>query len=131
MTDTETQSERTARYARAREALQAALREDENPGFSGARSEEADERMIDLQTRRWRAYNDLLDAKHDIIKHMDSIERDFERARPYFEGGNGYFNEHGLLQTTGLRLEGLCARFPLLVDAVLQAEYDYQEAIGS
>jgi hypothetical protein len=128
VTDTGTQTERTARYARAREALQTALREDENPGFAGARSQETDERLVDLQTRRWRAYNDLLDAKHDIIKHMDNIERDFTRARPYFNGESGYFNEHGLLQTTGQRLEALCARFPLLVDRVLDAEYDYLEA---
>lgn len=128
MTDTESTTERTERYQRAREALQHALREDENPGFSGVRSPETDERLIELQTRRWRAFNDLLDAKHDIIKHMDSIERDFTRARPYFDGDSGYFNEHGLLQTTGQRLEALCARFPLLVDAVLQAECDYQEA---
>ena len=125
---TEETTDRLSLYEQARETLRTALREDENPGFSGARSGETDPRMIELATRRWRAFNALLDAKTAIIRCMDSIERDFARARPYFEGGSGYFNEHGLLQTTGAQLEAQCARFSLLVDAALQAEVDFQEA---
>ena len=130
MTET-TMTEQQHRYARARETLQTALQENENPGYAKMPPGTESPRLTNLQTKRWRTFNDLLDAKADILRHMDSIERDFERARPYFHGGSGYFNEHGLLQTTGQRLEALCARFPLLVDAAIEAEYAYQEAIGS
>lgn len=130
MSTPEAVSERLARYGQVRETIRTALREDENPAGL-LRGKTVSERVSELDERRWRAFSDLLSAKHDIIRRMDAIERDFDRARPYFAGGEGYFNEHGLLQSTGQQLEALCARFPLLVDAAVQAEYDYQEAVES
>ena len=111
------------RYAYAVDALREALKTGEGPDLDAE-----DVRGSSLGYRRWKTFSDLLDTQKDLVREIEGLERRFTEVRPYLNGGNGYFDQWGLIGASGSKVDVLCSRFEMQVDAAVQAEMDYQEA---
>jgi hypothetical protein len=69
--------------------------------------------------RIWLHVETLLNTRNELAALMTSITRDFASAQTYLSGGSGTFNELGLLQGNGSRVDVLCAMFNMRLDLAI------------
>lgn len=88
-----------------------------------------DERLADYLRDAAAARTDLLRTRDELSRRMTSAIETFASAERYLRGGSGMFNELGLLQGEGPRIDLLAGLFRERVNRVLSAEHRLLEEL--